>query len=234
MSSNLVVITGASKGIGAEIARQVAEAGYPVLLIARSVDGLNNIAEYIQAEGGIVYTLSCDITKVADIKKVVRFVDDFQGDFKVLVHNAGIARVAKITDMKPSDWREQLEVNLTAPFLVSQQLAPKLSEGGQIIFINSAAGRQSFAEWGGYSVSKYGLKALADALRQELAEDGLRVTTIFPSSVNTSIHDSLPYNWDRDKMLKAADVARAVMYCLKQPPSVRINEIDLEYPAGKF
>ncbi|MBN2424474.1 MAG: SDR family NAD(P)-dependent oxidoreductase [Calditrichaceae bacterium] len=234
MSSKIIAVTGASKGIGAEIARQLADAGYAVVIIGRSAERLNSVAEYIQAEGGAVFPLLCDITNEEDIGRAREFIKQLDGQFKAIIHSAGIVYVGKLSRMKPKEWREQIEINLTAPFLLSQKLIPELKEGGQVIFINSAAGKQVFPEWGGYAVSKFGLKALADTLREEHTAEGIRVTTIFPASVNTTFHNDLPFNWDRTKMLRAGDVAGAVLYCLKQPSTVRINEIVLENAAGKF
>jgi len=152
----------------------------------------------------------------------------------MVIHNAGTARVGKIEEMPASDWRRVIDVNLTAPFFLTQKVLPLMKSGSQFVFINSVAGRQSFPEWAAYSASKHGLKALADTLRLEVAEKGIRVTTLYPSSVDTLLHDDLPYDWERSKMLKPRDVANAVAYLLKQPDNITINELDIENCAGKF
>ncbi len=233
-SSKLAVVTGASKGIGATIAKELSENGFTVLLVARNEDGLNQVAGYIQAEGGSAFAVPADITKPEGINQISEFVDTFNGKLNLLVHSAGIARVGRLENFSAENWRNTLETNVTGPFLLTRKLIPQMPKGAQVIFINSVAGRQAFPEWGAYAVSKFALRALADTLRAELAEREVRVTSIFPASVNTSMHDTLPFNWERSKMLRSRDVANAVLYCMKQPPGVRINEIDLENSAGTF
>ena len=232
--SKLAVVTGASRGIGAATAKELAEAGYYVLLLARSEEGLARVADYLQAEGLQASGLSVDLTKSEEIDQAAAAIEKIGKDISVLVHNAGIVKVGKASDMKLSGWREVIDLNLTAPFYLTQKLLPKMKEGSQIVMINSIGGKQAFAEWGAYSASKFGLRGFAEALRAEVVEHGIRVTSIYPAAVDTQIHDGLPYNWDRGKMMKADDVARAVLYCLKQGPNVRINDIDLENTAGKF
>ena len=234
MNSKLAVVTGAGRGVGAAIAKKLSQNGYTVLLLARAETELNRVAQNIKAEGGKAHTLAIDLTKENDLDKAAAFVDAFDGKLSLLVHNAGIAKIGKIEETSLKDWRETLDINLTAPFLLTQKLIGKMESGSQIIFINSIAGKQAFPEWGAYSVSKFGLKAFADTLRREVQNKGVRVTTIYPSSVDTSLHDSLPYDWDRSKMLKTDDVANAVLYCIKQSANVQINEIEMENMAGHF
>jgi len=232
--SKLALVTGASKGIGAAIARELSENGFAVLLVARNAGALEQVSGYIQAEGGVAYSVAADLTGEEGIEKVDRAVSKTGMDLGLLVHNAGIARVGNIAEMKPADWRALMDLNVTAPFLLTQKLLPRLHPGSQIIFINSIAGKQAFAGWGAYSASKFALRALADSLRQEVAQQGIRVTSIFPGAVDTPLHDTLPFDWARDKMMKPADVAAAVMHCARQAPNVRINEMEIESSSGKF
>jgi NAD(P)-dependent dehydrogenase (short-subunit alcohol dehydrogenase family) len=136
--------------------------------------------------------------------------------------------------MTPAAWREVLETNLTVPFLLSRQCIPLMAEHSRIIFINSIGGKLAFPEWSAYCAAKHGLRALADVLRQEVAEKSIRVTSVFPASVDTPLQAELPYNWDRSKMLKAEDVARVIVDIFRQPEQVVIREVDLENPAGVF
>ncbi len=232
--SKLAVVTGASRGIGATISRLLAEEGLGVLMLARSSQGLGGVAGYIQSEGGYAIPLPTDLNKQEDIEEVVKYVDDFKGDLSLVVHNAGYASVGKIADYQWEEWEKTLSLNLSAPFRLTQKLLPRMKKGGQFIFINSVAGKTPFPEWSAYSAAKYGLKAFADTLRKEVSPQGIRVTTIFPSSVDTTMHDQLPYGWDRSKMLKSTEVAKAVLYCLHQPSDISIKELDLENISGTF
>lgn len=234
MVSKLAIVTGASRGIGATIAKELSENGYIVLLIARNAEGLNHVAGYIQAEGGAAHAIPADVSKEEDVEKVVNFVEQFDGELMLLVHNAGIAKVGKLDSMSLQDWQKTMDINLTGPFLLTQKMLKFMNAGSQIIFINSVSGKKTFPEWGAYSASKFGLKAFANTLRSEIANQNIRVTSIFPAAVNTGMHNDLPYDWDRTKMMKAMDIANAVMYCLKQGSNIQINEIDLENTSGTF
>ncbi len=232
--SNLAIITGASRGIGAALARMFAEQGVAVLLISRTEDALHGIADYLEAEGFKAYILAGDVTNAQDLDRVVEFVDRFNGNLRYLVHNAGIARVGNVDKLNPADWRRMLEVNLTAPFMLTQKLLPKMEKGSQIFFINSVAGKNTFAGWSGYCASKAGLRALADTLRDEIRPRGIRVTTIYPGAVDTNIHDDLHADWDRAKMLKPVHIADAVRHIITRPEFVAINDLDIENSAGLF
>ncbi len=228
------VVTGASKGIGREIARMLAGKGFGIIALARSQRRLRLLSEEIREQGGKAHYLAMDLSKPEEITGSQAFFASFSGKIELLIHNAGIVQTGKITEMDPAGWQQVLDVNLRAPFLLTQLVTPLLAPRSQIIFINSVAGIQTFPEWGAYSASKFGLKALADTLRAELEPEGIRVTSIFPSSVNTSMQDDVPYDWDRSRMLQPAEVARAVCYCADQPPHTRINELHLENSSGTF
>ncbi len=199
MVSKFVLVTGASRGIGASIARAITEKGMGVIIVSRNAEALNNVANYIQSEGGVVHPLAVDLSIASDVDKLAAYIDKIDGDLKAIVHNAGVARVGKVSDISVADWRRVIDVNLTAPFVLSQKLLPKMRTGGQIIFINSVAGKNSFPEWAAYSASKAGLRAFADTLRAEVRAQGIRVTNVFPSSVDTLLHDELNLGWVRSK-----------------------------------
>lgn len=233
--AKIAVISGGGSGIGAAIGRTLSEAGMAVVLVGRNKDRLQRVSQYLQAEGGQATISPCDITREKDLQKLASSFKNSGAQIELLINNAGIAKTGTIRDMAYADWKKVIDTNLNGAFLFTQYLLPFVrKEYGQVLFINSVAGKQSFAKWSAYNASKAGLKALADTLRQELAADQIRVTSIFPAAVDTPIHDSLPYDWDRSKMMRADDVARTVLYCYKQAPRVSINEIDLQSQAGTF
>ena len=231
--SKLAVVSGGSRGIGAAIARMLCEENITVALLARNAEALRQVSDYLQAEGGDARPLIADVSLATDVDKVSDFVKK-HGALNYLIHNAGLARTGSVSEMSVADWKRTIDVNLTAPFVLTRQLLPMMKANGHIIFINSIAGRQTFPEWSAYCASKHGLKAFADTLRMEVAPRGIKVTTIYPSAVDTPLHDTLPYDWDRQKMLKPKHVAEALRFIIRQPDEVHIPEMDLTHAAGLF
>jgi NADP-dependent 3-hydroxy acid dehydrogenase YdfG len=234
MVSDIALVTGASKGVGRSIARKLAETGLTVFATARNVDQLESLKKEIEEVSGTCSVYSTDLSDDSQVAEMVNEILKDGMEIKVLVQNAGIALVGSVKNMPVSEWQETLDVNLTAPYLLTQKCIPILSKNAHIFFINSVAGTQAFGDWSAYCASKFGLKALADSLRQELAPDGIKVTTIYPASIDTTMQDKIPFDWDREKMLNPDDVAEALVNCYKQPAHVQIKDLHLENLAGTF
>jgi len=232
--SKLALISGASKGIGWAIALEAANSDLDIIITGRNEDELKSLENEINSMGQKCYNFSADLNNVKSIKNLTNQIQNLNQKISLLVHSAGIAKVGNVKEMNIEDWELNLKTNLTAPFILTQKLLPLMESKSHIIFINSVAGHQSFPEWSSYCASKFGLKALADSLRSEVAADGIKVTTIYPASVDTPMQDSLPYDWDKSKMLRAKDVAKAVMHCYLQPKNVQIKELYIENNAGTF
>jgi short-subunit dehydrogenase len=229
MPSKRILITGANRGIGREISNSLAALGHEIVAVARDEQLLRTLAD----ENGCTF-ISADLMRSDEIERIATWFEKNNKTIDTLIHCAGIARVGKISEMSWNAWQEVMAINLTAPFYLSRVMMPYITQPGHIIFINSTAGLQTFPEWGAYCASKSGLKALADTLRQEVKENKIRVTSLYPASTDTALHDDLPYNWNRKKMLKVDTIARAVVYCLEQPENVTINSIELENFKGTF
>ena len=234
MPADLALITGASRGIGRATAKMFAELGLMVLVTARSKRDLANLQSEIGDQGGACDYICADLSALADVNQIINQIKSSNKKVSVLVHSAGIAKVGKIESFSQEDWDKTLTTNLTAPFLLTQACLPYMKKNAHIFFINSVAGRQVFPEWAGYSVSKWGLRALAETLRLELAGSAKKVTSVFPSSVDTALHDKLPYHWDRSQMLKDTDVAKAIIMCYRQSATVQVKEIDIDNLADLF
>jgi len=230
---DIAVITGASKGIGRAAARMLAAEGLHIIAVGRNEADLKSLVREIEQNDGSSEYMVIDLTETDDVTRFAGLVAD-RGQPAILIHSAGLARVAKIENINPEDWHAVIAVNLTAPFYLTQKLLPYMRTNSRIFFINSVAGKQVFPEWAAYCASKFGLRAMADALRQELVQRQIHVTTLFPASVDTPMQAALPYDWDTGKMLRADDVARAIVYCCRQPHDVVIKELHLENPAGLF
>ena len=216
MRSKAAIITGASKGIGRATALEFAKSGLEIFATARNKPELENLKEDIQKLGGVCSYRVADLTVEVEVDHFVKQIIKKYGKISVLVHSAGIAHVGSVSKFPISSWHDTMNINLTAPFLLTQKCLPYLDANANIFFINSTAGKNPFADWSAYCASKFGLKAFTDCLRNELQPKGIKVTSIFPASVDTPMQDKIPYNWDRSKMLKANDIAQAILNCYKQ------------------
>jgi short-subunit dehydrogenase len=234
MPSKLALVTGASKGIGRAIAFEAASSGLDVIITGRNKNDLKKLENEVTKTGQKCFNFTADLNNVSEMENLVNKVKNLNRKISLLVHCVGVARVGLVSDMSIEDWNLNINTNLTAPFFLTKNLLPLMAAKSHIIFINSVGGRQTFPEWSSYSASKFGLKAFADSLRSEVAGAGIKVTTVFPASVDTPMQDSLPYNWDRKKMLHAKDVAKSVIHCFSQPDNVMIKELDIENSAGTF
>jgi NADP-dependent 3-hydroxy acid dehydrogenase YdfG len=232
--SKLAFITGASKGIGRATAIEVAKAGLDVFITARNKKELENLKKHINDIGQKCYFFPADLSNLSMVTELLDEISKLNRNISLLIHSAGTAKVGTVKNMNIADWQSTINLNLTIPFFITSKLLFSVMETGHIFFINSVAGRQSFPEWSAYSSSKFGLKALADSLRQEIVSQGIKVTSIFPASVDTPLQNDLPYDWDRTKMLKVSDVAKAIVFCYSQPASVLVKNLELENIAGTF
>lgn len=234
MSSKVALVTGASKGIGRATALQLAQSGLKVVATARNLKELESLAKEIAANGGECLVYPADLTIEDDLESLLDVVHSAGLQIDLLIHSAGSAKVGRIEDMNLKDWQKVLDINLTTPFLLTQKSLPLFNDGGHIIFINSVAGRQAFSEWSAYCAAKHGLRALAEVLRQEISGRKIKVSTVYPASVDTALHNSLPYDWDRSKMLSPEVVARAILTCYEQSGDVVIKNLEIENTAGVF
>jgi NADP-dependent 3-hydroxy acid dehydrogenase YdfG len=211
----VLLVTGASTGIGAATARQAKEAGYDVVLAARSADKLEALASEL---GGLA--VPADVSKWEDNEALVKRTLDEHGRLDAVFANAGFGGARGWLKGSPEEWREMLETNVLGAAYTARAAIPALTESkGHLLITSSVAGRRvlpgSF-----YSVTKHAVTAMGEALRQDLDGSGVRVTLIEPGMVDTPFFDNRPQN-----ALEADDIARAVLYALSQPPHVDVNEI---------
>ncbi len=226
------VITGASKGIGAALARRCVESGVRVALIARTPAAL---AAYANALGSLASAFPCDVTNADAVATTAAEIEAaFGGAPDLLVNNAGRFQLASIDAMSPADFSSMVETNLVAPFLMTRALLPAMRarRSGTIVTVGSIADRHVYPENGAYAASKFGLRALHEVLREELRGSGVRCTLVSPGPVDTALWD--PVDPDtrqgftpRASMLTASDVADAIWYASSRPDTVNIDELRL-------
>ena len=233
MAQPVAVVTGASSGIGAATAVALGAAGYEVVLGARRVDKLTDVAHRIGDAGGSARVVELDVTDQASVDALAAAVPQCD----VLVNNAGGALGMESVEGAVEDkWRWMYEVNVLGTLRVTRALLPALKVAkGAVITIGSIAARQNYPGGAGYNAAKHGERALTEVLRQEIAVDGVRVTEIDPGRVHTDF-SLVRFDGDADKAervyqgvesLTAEDVADVVAYCLGLPGHVNLDLITM-------
>jgi NADP-dependent 3-hydroxy acid dehydrogenase YdfG len=219
MPDPVFLITGASSGIGAATARHAAGQGYRIVLAARSVERLADLAAEL---GGDAYALAvrCDVTEWEQQEEMVRRAIERFGRLDVVFVNAGFGAKRGFLEESPEFWRSMVLTNVYGAALTIRATLPAVREArGHFVLTSSVAGRRALPG-SLYSATKWAVTAMGEALRQEMADTGVRVTLIEPGMVNTPFFDN-PVSG----VLGADDVARAVMFAVSQPAHVDVNEI---------
>lgn len=220
MSSDRVfLITGASTGIGAATARRAVEAGYRVVLSSRSTDKLQALAAEL---GGSERALAvaCDVCEWEQVEALAQETLDTFGRIDVVFANAGFGAKRGFTEETPEHWRSMVLTNVLGPaYTIRATMEAVKATTGHYLLTSSVAGRRALPG-SLYSSTKHAVTAMAESLRQELNDTGVRVTSIEPGMVDTPFFDNRPSG-----ALEADDIARAVLYAVSQPPRVDINEL---------
>lgn len=218
-SDRVLLITGASSGIGAATARQLSGEGWRVVLAARSADKLEALAREL---GGPDRALAvrCDVTDYADQEALVRAAHDAFGRIDAAFANAGFGAKRGFLEDTPEHWRELVLTNVLGVAYTIRATIPSLKDSvGHLLLTSSVAGRRALPG-SLYSASKHAVTAMGEAARQDLHGTGVRVTVVEPGMVETPFFDRPGAG-----RLEAEDIARAVAYVLSQPPHVDVNEI---------
>lgn len=231
LAGRTAVVTGASRGIGAEIAQWLAVGEARLALVARSRDLLVQLAGTI---GNDAIVIDADLADERSATEAAnRVIDAFGGVPDILVNNAGIFHITPLEEMTVESYTAALATNLVAPFIFTKAFLPGMRArgSGHIVTIGSVADRSIFPGNGAYSATKFGARAIHEVLREETRGSGVRATLISPSSVDTGIWEGIRFpdggEPDRAGMLHRGAVANAVLFALTQPADVNIDEMRL-------
>jgi NADP-dependent 3-hydroxy acid dehydrogenase YdfG len=221
VADRVFLITGASTGIGAATARRAAEAGYRLVLTARSLDRLEALAAELGGPGRAL-AVRCDVTEWSDQQAAVARALEAFGRLDVAFANAGIGTGRSFTGGTVEEWRAMVLTNVYGAALTLRAGIPPLRESkGHFVLTGSVAGRRVLPG-SLYSATKWAVTAMAEAARQELDGSGIRVTLVGPGMTDTPFFTSTPVI---EGALQPDDVARAVLFAVSQPPHVDVNEI---------
>jgi NADP-dependent 3-hydroxy acid dehydrogenase YdfG len=221
----LALVTGASRGIGLAVADALQKAGMHVVRLARSL-------RETQAERRT--DIQCDVTRPQDIESALGRIEKDLGLPNVVVNNAGLFFIKPLAETTFGDFTQALATNLTSAFLIARTLVPKMAArgSGHLVTIGSISDYIGFSGSTAYAASKFGLRGMHEVIRQETAKTCVRTTLISPGPVDTDIWnavdpDSKPGFTKRKDMMRAEDVAAAVVYAVTQPERVDVTEIRL-------
>ncbi|HVL30957.1 MAG TPA: SDR family oxidoreductase [Solirubrobacteraceae bacterium] len=219
MADPVLLITGASSGIGAATARRAAREGYRVVLAARSTGALEELADELGGEQRAI-AVTCDVGEWSDQEAMVRSALDAFGRIDVAFANAGFGAKRGFLEETPEHWRSMVLTNVLGCAYTIRATLPALKDSvGHLLLTSSVAGRRAL-KGSLYSATKHAVTAMAEAARQDLDGTGVRVTSIEPGLVDTPFFDNRVSN-----ALEPDDIARAVLFAVQQPPHVDVNEI---------
>lgn len=239
MSNNItgkvVVITGASSGLGEATARELTAHGAVVVLGARRTDRLQALANELIAQGGTALAVTTDVTRYDQVKQLVDAAVQSYGRIDVIINNAGIMPRAPLERLTVEDWDRAIDVNIKGVLYGIAAALPYMQEqkAGHIINVSSVSGHKIGREYAVYSATKFAVRALSEGLRQEVKPYNIRTTVISPGVIATELPQSVTQPDIAEKTQKVYDdlaiapdsFARAVVYAMSQPDDVDINEI---------
>lgn len=237
INNKVVLVTGASSGIGRATAITLADAGAKVALVARRADQIKALEREILDAGGEAKGIVADVGVEGEALDSIRQTIDMFGTIHALVNNAGILRPGCVEEQEIDEWRDTININLMAPVCLTKAVLPLMREQGfgHIVNISSNAAKvPGDVNLSAYGASKYGLGAFSASLRKEVAEHGIRVSLILPGTTETEVADSIPNDAHRefmescihkDSVLSSGNIAEAIAYVLCQPKNVNVNEL---------
>jgi clavulanate-9-aldehyde reductase len=242
LSNQVVAVTGASSGIGEATALACARAGAAVALAARRADRIEALAGRIVEDGGRAIAVPTDVGEESHAQAFVQRAHSELGRLDVLVNNAGVMLLGPIEDAPTEEWRRMIHANVFGVLYCTHAALPLMRRqgSGHVVNVSSVAGRVARAGSGVYNLTKFGVGAFSESLRQEGVAMGVRVTTIEPGAVSTELPghnrpevlEQMAKRFAGVTPLSSQDIAGAILYAIGQPPNVSVNEV-LVRPSGQ-
>ncbi|AFS70560.1 SDR family oxidoreductase [Exiguobacterium antarcticum] len=233
IENKVVIITGASSGIGEATAKLLAKQGAQLVLAARREDRLKTLQQEIEQLGGKAVYQVTDVTDSAQVEQLAKLAQDTFGAVDVLVNNAGLMPLSKLNKNKQDEWNKMVDVNIKGVLYGIGAVLPYMREQkrGHIINISSIAGHDVMPSSAVYSGTKFAVRAITEGLRkEESVENNIRATIISPGAVDTELKDHITDEEIKQgignlKAMDAGAIARAIAYAVNEPDDVAVNEI---------
>jgi len=239
INDKVVIITGASSGLGEASARLLAQKGARLVLAARRLERLEKLVAEITQAGAQAIAVKTDVSNRGEVEHMVKTAQNQFGTVDVLFANAGIMPQAPLYKVQVDEWDAMIDVNIKGVLYSIAAVLPimRKRQSGHIINMSSVAGLKVASGRGTvYSATKFAVKAISEGLREEVAADGIRVTCLYPGAIQTELVNSINDEesraavqafYDNYGNISADTIARAVVYALEQPADVAINDISI-------
>lgn len=230
LKGKIALITGAGKGIGRAVAIALANEGVNVGLIARTEKDLQSVAAEVKELGVKASIATADVSDINSVNIAVEKIQKELGNIDILINNAGTAAFGKFLELEPSEWENQIKVNLFGVYYTTRAVLPQMIERktGDIINISSTAGLKGNAVTSAYSASKFAVMGLTDSLMLEVRKHNIRVTALTPSTVVTDLAKSANLiNNNEDKLIHPEDFAELMIAHLKLNRRVFVKEASI-------
>jgi len=235
LKGKIALITGATQGIGLEIARALADEGCSLILCGRNQARLRTVEAQLSRTRKTVRVLAvaCDVRDQQSVEQLFAAIRKQFGRLDILVNSAGIAHAfTPVSKLPLEKWNDVLATNLTGMFLVTQAALPLMKRGAIIANVLSISAKRAFPDLVAYTASKFGALGFTRTLREELRGEGIRVIALLPGATDTPIWDTLWPDAPREKMIRPATVAQALVSALKLPQESTVEELDIMPTAG--
>lgn len=234
IKGKVVIITGASSGIGEATAKELASRGARVIIAARREDRLKRLQDEILSLGGEVVYKVTDVTSLEDVEELKKYALDSFGKIDVLINNAGVMPLSQIHEVKIKEWEMMIDVNIKGVLYGVAAVLPHMRERkeGHIINVSSIAGHLVFPSSSVYSGTKFAVRAITEGIRMEEAQNNIRTTIICPGATDTELPSTISGNELKsaiDESMKIAihpsSIARSIAFAIDQPSDVAVNEM---------
>ena len=228
-SNTVVLITGASSGIGRALVPMFLRTGAAVIAVARGEERLRTLRDETEALPGRLVAIAVDVSDEARMTGALDAAARTVGTPDIVIANAGFGILKPMTEMRSEEFDAVMATNVRGVWLTLRHTVPAMiaNGGGDVVIVSSLAGKNGFAGGTAYAASKFAVRGLAQSLMLEVRDRNVRVASVFPGSTDTRFFDDTPMSPNREKILAAEDVAQAILNLLRAPRRALLSEIDI-------